>query len=76
MKRYFFDVVSAQDSEFDFNGREFLALEKAIEFAKLIALDLEIMEDGEREGSTVLVRDPQGLSYFSAEVQPSELLAA
>ena len=42
MKRYFFDVVSDKDSEFDYNGQEFSALERAIEFAKLIALDLEI----------------------------------
>ena len=45
-------------------------------FAKLMALDLEILHEGEGEGSMVLVRDPQGRSYYSAKVQIPELAAA
>ena len=75
MRRYFFDVVSGKESEFDYSGREFSAPEKAIEFAKLMALDLEILHEGERGGSMVLVRDPQGRSYYSANVQISEFAA-
>jgi hypothetical protein len=76
MKRYFFDVVSGADSEFDYKGHEFAAPEKAIEFATLIAIDLEIMHEGERGGSTIVMRDFQGRSYFSARVQLPELAAA
>ena len=75
MKRYFFDVVSGANSEFDYKGHEFAATEKAIEFATLIAIDLEIMHEGERGGSIVLVRDPQGRSYYSANVKISEFAA-
>jgi hypothetical protein len=76
MKRYFFDVVSKTDSEFDYTGREFGAPETAMEFAKLIAIDLAIMHEGTRGGSTVVVRDPLGRSYFSTIVQVSQLAAA
>jgi hypothetical protein len=74
MKQYFLDVVSGNDSEFEYNGHEFAALEKAIEFAGLIAIDLETMQEG--AGSTVVVRDPHGRSYFSASVQIPELAFA
>jgi hypothetical protein len=76
MKRYFFDVVTGSDSEFDYSGREFMALEDAIEFARLLATDLEIMQEGERGGSAIVVRDTHGRSYFSARVQMPELAAA
>ena len=76
MKRYFFDVVSGKNWEFDHHGRQFTALEKAIEFATLVAIDLEIMHEGLRGGSTVVIRDPQGRSYFSTKVQIAELAAA
>ena len=76
MKRYFFDVVKGTHSELDFNGHEFAVPEKAIEFATLIAIDLEVMHEGLRGGSTVIVRDPQGRSYFSTKVQIAELAAA
>ena len=76
MKRYFFDVVRGKDSEFDYNGREFAAPEKAIEFAKLIAIDLELMQEGARGASTVIIRDPQGRIYSSERVQVPELAAA
>ena len=38
MKRYFFEVVSGNDSAFDYHGHEFALPEKAIEFARLMAL--------------------------------------
>jgi hypothetical protein len=76
MKRYFFDVVSGTDSRFDYRGREFSAPEKAIEFAKLIAIDLGIMQDVETAQSQVVVRDPQGRSYFSMQIGNLELAAA
>jgi hypothetical protein len=68
MKRYFFDVVSDAGSSFDYRGREFSACEKAIEFAKILALDLGIMQEGDMEGSRVVVRDPAGQNYFSMQV--------
>jgi hypothetical protein len=76
MKRYCFDVVSGTDSEFDYKGHEFAAPEKAIEFATLIAIDLEIMHEGVRGGSTIVMRDFKGRRYFSARVQLPELAAA
>jgi hypothetical protein len=76
MIRYFFDVGSGKDSEYDYHGRVFSAPEKAIEFAKLIAIELGVMDEGGRGGSTVVVRDLQGRSYFSASVQIQELAAA
>ena len=76
MKRYFFDVVSGNNSAFDYHGHEFAAPEKAIEFATLIAIDLEIMHEGARGGSTVVIRDFKGRSYFSARIQLPELAAA
>jgi hypothetical protein len=76
MKRYFFDVVSGNDSAFDYNGHEFAAPEKAIEFATLMAIDLEIMHEGVRGGSTIVIRDPQGRCYFSTTAQIPELAEA
>jgi hypothetical protein len=76
MKRYFFDVVSGNDSAFDYHGHEFAAPEKAIEFAKLIAIDLEIMHEGVRGGSTIVLRDAQGRCHFSTKAQIPELAAA
>ena len=73
MKRYFFDVVSGNDSAFDYNGHEFAAPERAIEFARLMAIDLEIMHEGVRGGSTIVIRDPQGRCYFSTMAQIPEL---
>ena len=58
MKRYFFDVVRGNDSAFDYNGHEFEAPEKAIEFARLMPIDLEIVHEGVRGGSTIVIRDP------------------
>ena len=72
VKRYFFDIVRGTDSEFDYYGREFATPEKAIEFAKLIAVDLEIMQEGARGGSTVVIRDPQGRICSSEMVQVSD----
>ena len=76
MKRYFFDVVSGNDSAFDYHGHEFALPEKAIEFARLMALDLEIMHEGVSGGSTIVIRDPQGRCYFSTTAQIPELAAA
>jgi hypothetical protein len=76
MKRYFFDVVSGNNSAFDYHGHEFAAPEKAIEFATLMAIDLEIMHEGENGGSTIVIRDAQGGCYFSTTAQISELAAA
>jgi hypothetical protein len=76
VKQYFFDVVKGTDSEFDYCGRKFAAPENAIEFAKLIAIDLEIMQEGARGGSTVFIRDPQGRTYSAERAQVPELAAA
>ena len=76
MCRYFFDVIGEYDSEFDYIGREFAAPENGIEFAKLLAIDLEIMREGARVGSTVVMRDPLGRSYFAARVEAPEQVAA
>ena len=76
MKRYFFDVVSGNDSAFDYHGHEFALPEKAIEFARLMALDLEIMHEGVSGGSTIVIRDAQGRCYFSTTAQIPELAEA
>jgi hypothetical protein len=47
-----------------------------MEFAKLIAIDLQIMYEGKRGGSTVVMRDPLGRNYFSTRVQVPKLAAA
>jgi hypothetical protein len=76
MKRYFFDVVGQNRSEYDYRGRELATVEMASKLAELIALDLGIDPHGGRTGWTVSVRDSQGREVFSMQVRESELIAA
>jgi hypothetical protein len=46
MTRYFFDVASKTHTQYDYRGREFTKLDKAKEWAELIALDLQCCDDG------------------------------
>ena len=76
MNKYFFDVVSQNHSEYDYQGRVLDAPEKALRVAELVALDLEVESDGGRAGWSVAVRDAQGRQYFTIPVQSAELIAA
>ena len=76
MKRYFFDLVSIDRSEYDFRGRECLSIEHAFQMAELIALDLELRSEGEWSGWAVNVRNPDGKHFFSVPVREVDLIAA
>jgi hypothetical protein len=76
MKRYFFDLVSGERSEYDFRGRECCTLEAARQVAELIALDLEVMDEGCWTGWTINVRNASGQHIFSVPVpEPSPIAA-
>ena len=76
MRRYFFDLVSRDRSEYDFRGREFSSPENALQMAEMIALDLEVRSEGEWCGWTVNVRNPDGKHFFSIPVRSVDLIAA
>jgi hypothetical protein len=73
MHKYFFDLVSQAHVEYDHHGREFSQPEKAVEFAELIAMDLEI--GGECSGWAIYVRNAQGRQLFMVPVRYPELTA-
>ena len=74
--RYFFDRVSRQRSEYDYRGHELPNLEKALQLAELIALDLGLGDGSEWTGWTVDVRNAHGQIFFSIPVRATELAAA
>ena len=76
MKRYFFDLVSLDRSEYDFRGHECSSLEHAFQMAELIALDLELRSEGEWSGWTVKVRNRDGKHLFSVPVRSVDQVAA
>jgi hypothetical protein len=69
MKRYFFDLVGRQGSQYDYRGGYFRSLEKAQQLAELIALDLGIEPEGEWSGYTIAVLNAHGQQFFSVPVQ-------
>jgi hypothetical protein len=76
MRRYFFDVVGRQRSEYDYHGRDLPTPENAYQLAELIALDLGIEHENQWIGWTVNVRTPEGRELFSIPVESSDLAAA
>jgi hypothetical protein len=76
MRRYFFDVVSGQCSSYDYRGREFPTPESAYELAELMALDLAIDTDDERDACSINVSTAEGRKLFSIPIQTGCLAAA
>jgi hypothetical protein len=72
MKRYFFDRVGEKRLEYDYCGSVLPSLEAAYQVAEMIAIDLEIVEEGAWSGWEISVRDAGGRKFFSVPVrQPS-----
>jgi hypothetical protein len=76
MKRYFFDLVSRDRSEYDYCGLEFSTLDAARQVAELIALDLEVMDEGAWSGWMIHVRNASGQHFFSVHLPEPGLIAA
>jgi uncharacterized protein DUF6894 len=75
MRRYFFDLVSDERSEYDYRGCDFSELSNAEEMATLMALDLGIEPESRWSGWTVNVRNAHGQEFFRVPV-PQVCLAA
>lgn len=70
--RYFFDVVGADGTAHDYQGKEFACAESARRQGELIAIDLRFAPDAEgRTGDRVSICDPRGRVLFSIPV-PAE----
>lgn len=76
MRRYFFDLVGEERSEYDYRGRDLPSPESAYQFAELIAVDLAVDEQEPWCGWAVKVRNAQGREMFCVPVQPGYLAAA
>ena len=75
MNRYFFDRVSHDRAEYDYRGRACSTPEAARQLAEMIALDLEIMDEGAWSGWAINVRNAIGQQFFSVPVSESCLVA-
>lgn len=75
MTRYFFDRVTSQHSQYDYQGQVLENPEKARQLAELIAMDLGMEPEDEWHGWSVDVRNLEGLQLFSILV-PTAALAA
>ena len=64
MDVYFFDRISRERSEYDFNGKALPGPEAARQFAELIAMDLGVSEDGNWSNWMISVRDVFGKQMF------------
>ena len=76
MRRYFFDLVGAERSNYDYTGRELPSPENAYQLAELIAVDLAVEDQEPTYGWTVKVRNVQGHEVFCVAVKPEYLAAA
>lgn len=76
MSRYFFDLVGAERSKYDYTGRELPSPENAYQLAELIAVDLAVEDQDPWYGWTVKVRNVQGREMFCVAVKPEYLAAA
>jgi hypothetical protein len=76
MKKYFFDLVSAQRAEYDYKGHDLPTLDKAFQLAELIAMDLEMAVENQWAGWTIKVRNAQGQQLCAIPVGQPELVAA
>jgi hypothetical protein len=76
MKKYFFDLVSPQRTEFDFRGCEFLNPETAFRQAELLALDLSVATESTWSGWAIEVRSTLGRQLLAVPVPVCALSAA
>lgn len=76
MKRYFFDLVGVQRSEYDYRGKNLPTPERACRLAELIVLDLALEPEEPWLGWSVTVRNVEGEELFSLPVEASHLVAA
>jgi len=76
MKRYFFDRVSSERAEYDYRGRDFSSPEAARQLAEIIALDLELMDEGGWSGWAIAVRNALGEQLFSVPIAQCSTMAA
>jgi uncharacterized protein DUF6894 len=75
MQRYFFDVSSKGQIQYDYSGRD-LSFEQAKRLAELIALDVQCTQGDDIEALEVQVRDIKGRHLFSVPIDASDLAAA
>jgi hypothetical protein len=75
MKRYFFDLVSEQTSQYDYRGRDLWDLESARHLAELMAIDLAVEPDGAWQGWSIRVSSALGQQFFSVPVQAQSIAA-
>ena len=71
MQTYFFDRVAFDRAEYDYRGRDLPSLDAAKRLAELIAIDLEIGEEGTWSGWAISVRDAVGKQFLSIPVSAS-----
>jgi len=76
MNRYFFDRVSDGRAEYDYRGRELSTPEAARQLAEIIALDLELMDEGGWSGWAINVRTAIGQQLFSVPIPAASAMAA
>jgi hypothetical protein len=76
MKRYFFDRVGGGQAEYDYHGRMLSTPEAARQLAEVIALDLELMDEGGWSGWAINVHTAVGQQPFSVPVPASAQMAA
>jgi hypothetical protein len=76
MRRYFFDLVGGERSEYDYSGRVLPSAKNAQELAELIAVDLALEDEEPWCGWKVKVRSAEGHEMFCVPVQPGYLAAA
>jgi hypothetical protein len=71
MQKYFFDRVGCDRAEYDFRGRDLPNLDAAQKLAELIAIDLQVHEEGTWFGWAVSVRDAVGKQFLSIPISAS-----
>ncbi len=71
MNRYFFDRVGGKRSEYDYQGKDLPNPEAAHQIAELIAIDLEVVDEGIWSGWAISVRDAFGQQFCSVPVGAS-----
>jgi uncharacterized protein DUF6894 len=76
MKRYFFDVASRSQVQYDFKGRELERPDQAFDLAELIALDIECIDGDDSFGMEVHVRNIGGQMLFTVPIRDPEMIAA
>ncbi len=76
MNTYFFDRVGHDRAEYDYRGRACSTPEAARQLAELIALDLEVMDEGSWCGWVINVRNAIGQQFFSVPVPEPGLMVA